>query len=111
MSITESFLSSFVDRVYPLLPIVELSDITKYGQMITASASPPRSIPLLLMQSILMAGSTAFRHPSLLLDQDEVTRRLHRRARALVDADFEQDRLTLVQAHLLFSVFTSDSLR
>lgn len=104
--ISDTFVAAFFDRVYPTMPIVDRFQFTKQYHSLTSNSL---NASLLLVQSIILSGSTAFQHPSLSLAPDEVSWRLHARAKALVDNRFEQDRLTLVQAHLLFSTFVSDS--
>lgn len=105
-SIADSFLAAFFDRVHPTLPILDRAGFfRRYYTM----ASKPSDISLLLLHSILLSGSTVFEHPSLALPAEEVSWKLHMRAKALIDSRFEQDRLVLVQAHLLFSTFVSDS--
>lgn len=104
--IADSFVAAFFDRVHPTMPIVDRFQFTKQYHSMTATSI---NVSLLLVQSIILSGSTAFQHPCLPLAPDEVSWRLHARAKALVDNRFEQDRLTLVQAHLLFSTFVSDS--
>src|SRR5699024_6401375 len=93
-------------RVYPALPIVNRSEfMRRYYTM----GSKNTSVSLLLLHSILLAGSTTYQHPDLELPASEISRRLYVRAKALVENRFEQDRLILVQTHLLFSTFASDS--
>ncbi|RFU33870.1 hypothetical protein B7463_g2470, partial [Scytalidium lignicola] len=104
--IADSFVAAFFDRVHPTLPIIDRSGFMKRYY---SAATKPSNTSLLLIQSILLSGSTTFEHPSLNLSYGEVSWRLYGRAKALVDNRFEQDRLVLVQAHLLFSTFVSDS--
>jgi hypothetical protein len=104
--IADCFMTSFFDRVHPTLPIIDRSGfLRRYYTM----ASKPSEMSLLLLQSISLSGSTTFQHPSLDLPPEEVSRRLYVRAKALVENRFEQDRLILVQSHLLFTTFASDS--
>lgn len=105
-TISDSFVTAFFDRVYPALPIVNRSEfMRRYYTM----GSKNTSVSLLLLHSILLAGSTTYQHPDLELPASEISRRLYVRAKALVENRFEQDRLILVQTHLLFSTFASDS--
>ncbi|KAJ9145456.1 Fungal specific transcription factor domain-containing protein [Pleurostoma richardsiae] len=104
--IADSFVTAFFDRVQPMMPIIDRSEFLKHYYAM-GSASP--GVSLLLLQSILLSGSATYRHPDLALDPREVSWRLYVRAKALMDNRFEQDRLILVQAHLLFSTFGSDS--
>ncbi|KAJ6443234.1 mucoidy inhibitor A [Purpureocillium lavendulum] len=105
-SLSDSFVTAFFDRVYPALPSVNRSDfMRRYYTM----GSENTGLSLLLLHSILLAGSTTYRHPDLALPASEVSRRLFVRAHALMENRFEQDRLILVQSHLLFSTFATDS--
>lgn len=105
-SVADSFVTAFFDRVYPTLPIVDRADfMRRYYTM----GSETCNLSLLLLHSIFLAGSATYRHPGLKLPASEVSKRLYIRAKAMVENRFEQDRLILVQAHLLFSTFASDS--
>lgn len=104
--IADAFVRAFLDRIYPLMPVIEKDQFLRHYHA-TENENP--SLSLLLLQSILVSGSTTYRHPDLALPPSEVSGRLFVRAKALVESRFEQDRLTLVQAHLLFSTFASDS--
>lgn len=103
--LADSFIAAFFDRVHPTLPIIDRSGFLKHH-----SNSPnPSNMSLLLLHSVMLSGSTTFEHPNLKLPHGEVSWRLYGRAKALVENRFEQDRLVLVQSHLLFSTFVSDS--
>ncbi|EXJ88146.1 hypothetical protein A1O1_05074 [Capronia coronata CBS 617.96] len=105
-SIADSFVAAFFDRVHPILPILDKSNFMKrYYSMNTESTG----ISLLLLQGILLSGSTTFASPLLDEPPEEVSQKLYVRAKALIENRFEQDRQTLVQVHLLFSTFGSDS--
>ncbi|GME60349.1 hypothetical protein B7463_g2470 [Neofusicoccum parvum] len=105
-SITDAFITAFFDRVFPTMPIMDRATFTKNFYGMRGSTRKPS---LLLIQSVMLAGSTVYDHPDVQLMADEVSSRLHARAKALIDTKFEQDRLVLVQAHLLISSFTADS--
>lgn len=105
-SISDAFVTAFFDRVFPTMPIMDRSVFLKNLHGAGQSGTKPS---LLLVQSILLSGSTAYDHPGIQLLPDEVSARLYARAKALIDTKFEQDRLILVQAHLLISSFTADS--
>lgn len=105
-SISDAFVTAFFDRVFPTMPIMDRSVFLKNLHGAGQSGTKPS---LLLVQSVLLSGSTAYDHPGIQLLPDEVSARLYARAKALIDTKFEQDRLILVQAHLLISSFTADS--
>lgn len=104
--ISDSFVLAFFDRVHPTLPIIDRFSFLKHYYSISTNSS---NISLLLVQSILLSGSTTFKHDGLNLPPEEVSWKLYTRAKALIENRFEQDRLTIVQSHLLISTFASDS--
>ncbi|KAK5124765.1 hypothetical protein LTR85_001478 [Meristemomyces frigidus] len=106
--IADSLVTSFFDRVHPALPILDRGAFMK-RYYLTGSSTTCTCDTLLLLQSVLLSGSTAYRHPSLSSTSHEISWKLYVRAKTLVENGYEQDRLTLVQAHLLFSTFTGDS--
>lgn len=103
--IADSFIAAFFDRVHATLPILDRSGFLKHY----SASQKPSNMSLLLLHSVLLSGSTTFEHPNLKLPHEEISWRLYGRAKALVENRFEQDRLVLVQSHLLFSTFVSDS--
>ncbi|RDW58194.1 hypothetical protein BP6252_13605 [Coleophoma cylindrospora] len=104
--ISNSSVLAFFDRVHPTLPIIDRSSFLRNYYSISTDAS---NISLLLVQSILLSGSTTFENPGLNSAPEEVSWKLYTRTKALIENRFEQDRLTLVQSHLLISTFASDS--
>ncbi|KAL2817060.1 fungal-specific transcription factor domain-containing protein [Aspergillus cavernicola] len=104
--IADSFIAAFFDRLHPLLPVIDRFEFMKNYYSIGTRNS---DLSLLLLQSVLLSGSTVYRHPDLKLPTTEVSWKLYMRAKALIENRFEQDRLTLVQAHLLISTFACDS--
>jgi transcriptional regulatory protein AMDR len=57
----------------------------------------------LLLQSILLAGAHVSQHPKVVGSRSLVKMTLFRRAKALFDMHFENDRMHLVQSALLFT--------
>ncbi|KAL6246782.1 hypothetical protein RBB50_006089 [Rhinocladiella similis] len=106
-SIASGFITAFFDRVSPTMPIIDQASLRK--SHLDLSSLETLCPPLLLLQAVILSGSTVWQHPDLKSQPEEVSRRLYHRAKALVDQRFEQDRLTLVAAHLLFSTYTCDS--
>jgi len=88
------------------MPVVDRSSFLRHYY---ATSSESTELSLLLVQSVLLSGSTTYKHPDLVQPATEVSRRLYVRAKALLENRFEQDRLILVQSHLLVSTFASDS--
>jgi hypothetical protein len=107
-AVSDAFVTAFFDRVHPVLPILDRGTFMKrYGNLTDFSVSACDS--LLLLQGVLLSGSTVFQHPDLTEPPQDVSWRLLARAKSLVENRFEQDRLALVQAPLLFSTFVGDS--
>ncbi|KAM0555903.1 hypothetical protein ACHAPJ_006305 [Fusarium lateritium] len=104
--IADAFVCAFFDRVHPAMPVVDRSSFLRHYYSMGSENS---ELSLLLVQSVLLSGSTTYKHPDLVQPATEVSRRLYVRAKALLENRFEQDRLILVQSHLLFSTFASDS--
>ncbi|KAK7546264.1 fungal-specific transcription factor domain-containing protein [Phyllosticta citricarpa] len=109
--IADAFMTAFFDRVFPTMPIMDRGTFLKnyYGVAGGGSGGGSRKLSLLLIQAVMLAGSVVYNHPDVQLLPDEVSSRLHARAKALINTNFEQDRLVLVQAHLLIGSFTGDS--
>ncbi|CAH0033153.1 unnamed protein product [Clonostachys rhizophaga] len=105
--IANGFIRAFFDRVHPTIPIIDQANFRQsYLRPFSADGNGP---PLLLIQAVLLSGSTVWQHPRLKLPAEEISKRLFARAHALVYHRFEQDRFTLIIAHLLFSTYTCDS--
>ncbi|KAK8258238.1 fungal-specific transcription factor domain-containing protein [Phyllosticta capitalensis] len=104
--IADAFITAFFDRVFPTMPIMDRGTFLKNYYGVGGMTRKPS---LLLIQSVMLSGSVVYNHPDVQLLPDEVSCRLHARAKALINTNFEQDRLVLVQAHLLIGSFTGDS--
>ncbi|KAK8179131.1 fungal-specific transcription factor domain-containing protein [Phyllosticta citribraziliensis] len=105
--IADAFITAFFDRVFPTMPIMDRGTFLKNYYGVGGAAA--RKLSLLLIQAVMLAGSVVYNHPDVQLLPDEVSSRLHARAKALINTNFEQDRLVLVQAHLLIGSMTNDS--
>ncbi|KAJ9608976.1 hypothetical protein H2200_006747 [Cladophialophora chaetospira] len=95
--IRDALVEAFFTDIHPLFPVVDESE---FRQSHTNKESPP---PLLLFQAILLAGAHVCDHPKVAQSRALVKATLFRRAKTLWDLRFENDRITLVQAALLFS--------
>ena len=95
--VRDDLLESFFEKIHPGFPIVdEIQFKTRY-------ADPENPPPLLLLQSVLLAGAHVSQHPKVAASRSLVKMALFRRAKALFDMHFENDRMHLVQSALLFS--------
>lgn len=91
--ISDNFVTAFFYRIHPMMPINDRSEFLKHYY---STSSVSAEISLVLLQSILLSGSTTYKHPDLSLDARAVTWRLYVRAKTLMRPRFEQDRLILV---------------
>lgn len=95
--VRDDLVDSFFAYIHPYFPIVdEFQFRAQYGN----SQNPP---PLLLLQSVLLAGAHASHHPRVAQARATVMAVIFRRAKTLFDMRHENDRLNLIQAALLFS--------
>jgi transcriptional regulatory protein AMDR len=92
-------IDTFFKKIHPGFPIVDETQFRNaYGNRNTDN-----SPPLLLLQAILLAGAHASDHPSVEKSRSLIKRSIFRRAKALFEAHYENDRMHLVQAALLFT--------
>lgn len=95
--VRDDLVESFFEKIHPGFPIVdEVQFKTRY-------ADPENPPPLLLLQSVLLAGAHVSQHPKVAESRLLVKMALFRRAKALFDMHFENDRMHLVQSALLFT--------
>lgn len=91
-----------------IAPVVPVINRTSFMQRYHDPNNPPS---LLLMQAILLAGSRVCATP-LLLDSNgsaiPAATLFYQRAKALYDADYEEDRVTIVQALILLGWYWED---
>lgn len=96
----DDLIEAFFEKIYPTMPILNRS---KFMRSYNSASNPPS---LLLLQSMLLAGSRVCRNPAL-LDSDQSTDlaslTFYKRAKALFDANYETDKITIVQSVMLLS--------
>lgn len=101
--IVEHLLELYFENVHPQLPIVNKSDYFTSQETIDI----PRQHSILLTQVMLLAACRYSKHPSLLSSEDGTTHSacvtFWKRARAILETDFEKSQLVLVQANLLLA--------
>ena len=97
-ALCDEIVESFFTWVAFVVPLINRSQFMRRYQ---DNENPPS---LLLLQTILLAGSRVCTHPQL-MDANGSTasaaRKFYKRAKALYDADCEDDRVTIVQALVL----------
>ncbi|KAK3705618.1 Transcriptional activator of fatty acid utilization [Vermiconidia calcicola] len=84
-----------------IAPVVPVINRTKFMRRYRDSKNPPS---LLLLQAILLAGSRVCNNPQLMDANGSTTpaaMTFYKRAKALYDANYEDDRVTIVQALIL----------
>lgn len=95
--VRDDLVESFFTNIHPYFPIIDEHQFrAQYGN----PQDPP---PLILLQSVLLAGAHASHHPRVAQARSTVMAVLFRRAKTLFDMRHENDRLNLIQAALLFS--------
>ncbi|KAK2806900.1 hypothetical protein FQN51_005700 [Onygenales sp. PD_10] len=102
-ALRNELLKCFVNYVYVYMPLLDLGD---FLQTISEN-NGQRRISLLLFQAVMFAG-TAFvdmKHLRMAGYQSRKAARktFYKRARALYDLDYEDDRITIIQSLLLMS--------
>jgi len=95
--IRDALVEAFFQEIHPGFPVVDESE---FRASYADSENPP---PLLLFQAILLAGAHVCNHPKVAESRSLVRTALFQRAKTLWDLRFENDRVTLVQAALIFS--------
>lgn len=101
----DELIEAYFQWVAPIVPIINK------GPFMRRYRDPTNPPPLLLMQAVLLAGSRVC-NTALLQDANGSTlpaaTLLYQRVKALYDADFEEDRVTIVQALILMGWYWED---
>ncbi|GKU22326.1 unnamed protein product [Fusarium langsethiae] len=95
--ICDDIIDSYFTWVHPIVPVINR---THFMSQYEDAKNPPS---LLLLQCVLLAGARISTNPELMKDGSTSTAvaTFYRRAKALYDAGYERDRITLVQSMLL----------
>lgn len=94
----DELVESFFKWVFPVVPVINRS---RFMARYRDSKNPPS---LLLLQAMLLAGSRVCTNPQLMDANGSTTpaaMTFYKRAKALYDANYEDDRVTIVQALVL----------
>jgi len=97
-SLCDELIESYFKWVHPIVPVINR---TKFMRQYKDPKNPPS---LLLLQAVLLAGSRVCTNPQLMDSNGSVTPAaltFYKRAKALYDANYEDDRVTIVQSLLL----------
>ena len=97
-ALCDELIDNYFKWVAPIVPVISR---TRFMRQYKDSKNPPS---LLLLQSILLAGSRVCTNPQLMDANGSTTpaaMTFYKRAKALYDANYEDDRVTIVQALVL----------
>ncbi|KAI1470811.1 fungal-specific transcription factor domain-containing protein [Daldinia caldariorum] len=97
-SLCDELIDSYFKWIHPIVPVINK---TRFMRQYRDPKNPPS---LLLLQAILLAGSRVCHNPQLMDANGSTTPAaltFYKRAKALYDANYEDDRVTIVQALLL----------
>lgn len=97
-ALCDELVESYFKWVHPIVPIINK---TKFMRQYKDPKNPPS---LLLLQAMLLAGSRVCTNPQLMDANGSSTPAaltFYKRAKALYDANYEDDRVTIVQSLLL----------
>ncbi|RVX74985.1 hypothetical protein B0A52_01262 [Exophiala mesophila] len=94
--VRDDLVESFFTKIHPGFPVIDESEFRRQYQ------DPDNPPPLLLLQSVLLAGAHVSNHPKIMSSRALVKIVIFRRAKALFDMHYENDRMNLVQVALLF---------
>lgn len=94
--VRDDLIEAYFTQIHPGFPIV---DEAEFRYRYNDRANPP---PLLLFQSILLAGSHVCEHPKVAQNRAVVQATFFRRAKTLFNHRYENDRTHMVEAALLF---------
>ena len=111
-ALCDELVDAYFQWIAPVVPVINR---TKFMRRYRDSKNPPS---LLLLQAILLAGSRVCNNPQLMDANGSTTpaaMTFYKRAKALYDANYEDDRVTIVQALILmgwyWEVISSPSLQ
>ena len=97
-SLCDELIEAYFKWVHPIVPVINR---TRFMRQYRDSKNPPS---LLLLQAVLLAGSRVCNNPQLMDANGSTTPAaltFYKRAKALYDANYEDDRVTIVQSLLL----------
>jgi hypothetical protein len=103
----DELVEAYFQWIAPVVPVINRS---KFMRRYHDSKNPPS---LLLLQAILLAGSRVCNNPQLMDANGSTTpaaMTFYKRAKALYDANYEDDRVTIVQALMCVSSKPMSSL-
>ncbi len=100
-ALCDELVDAYFQWIAPVVPVINR---TKFMRRYRDNKNPPS---LLLLQAILLAGSRVCNNPQLMDANGSTTpaaMTFYKRAKALYDANYEDDRVTIVQSLILMGV-------
>ena len=97
-ALCDELVEAFFKWIFPIVPVINRS---RFMRRYRDPKNPPS---LLLLQAVLLAGSRVCTNPQLVDANGSTTSAamaFYKRAKALYDANYEDDRVTIVQALIL----------
>ncbi|KYK59682.1 Ctf1 transcription factor [Drechmeria coniospora] len=97
-SLCDELVDAYFNWVHPIVPVINR---TRFMRQYSDAKNPPS---LLLLQAVLLAGSRVCTNAQLMDSNGSTTPAaltFYKRAKALYDANYEDDRVTIVQSLLL----------
>lgn len=99
-SLCDQLIDAYFEWVHPIMPVIDRSCFMSHYK------DPKKPLSLLLLQSVLLAGCRVCNSAEL-MDANHSTERaartFYKRAKALYEANYEDDRVTIVQSLLLMA--------
>ncbi|KIW84617.1 hypothetical protein Z517_00005 [Fonsecaea pedrosoi CBS 271.37] len=100
--VCDSSVETYFTEIHPSIPIIDEADFLR-------SYADPKTPPLLLLfHAALLAAARVSDRPMLVWSRATATATLYRRARALFNLRYENDRLLLVQSSMLVARHTEN---
>lgn len=97
-ALCDELVEAFFKHIAPIVPVINRN---RFMQRYKDPTNPPS---LLLLQAVLLAGSRVCTNPALMDASGSTTPAaltFYKRAKALYDANYEDDRVTIVQSLIL----------
>lgn len=95
--VRDDLVNAYFKYIHPAFPVISEPLFRKQY------ADPKNPPPIILLQCVLLAGAHVSDHPLVVAARSTVKTTLYRRARELFHLRYENDRLFLVQAAILFT--------
>ena len=95
--VQDALVDAYFTKINPGFPVIDEAEFRRHYN------NPRDTLPILVLQSVLLAGAHVCNHPRIVKSRSLVKVTLFRRAKALFDLHYENSRVHMVQAALLFT--------